>query len=219
MVVTDTSSISTLTNMSSSKQVMARQRWPKVPGVGVRRWSGAGCPLEMGLEEGVAERAAEDEPQGAENPVPAPSRAPKILPADGKHDGDLGDGLAVLDEDVSNAWWYQPGHAHPWDNFTRVGASCWCSDWAERRSGPGRLCCLCVQGESTLVGVEQRSWAPMGPNSPPARKPLSSSRCRRRCKAGLILVQIRCARPYSDNSPFLKASPGDCGKYVALIDC
>lgn len=22
-----------------------------------------------------------------------------------------------------------------------------------------------------------------------------------------------------DNSPFLKASSGDCGKYVALIDC
>uniref|UniRef100_A0A663M996 Hepatocyte nuclear factor 1 beta isoform C-terminal domain-containing protein n=1 Tax=Athene cunicularia TaxID=194338 RepID=A0A663M996_ATHCN len=32
MVVTDTSSISTLTNMSSSKQVMAGQRWPRVWG-------------------------------------------------------------------------------------------------------------------------------------------------------------------------------------------
>lgn len=38
-------------------------------------------------------------------------------------------------------------------------------------------------------------------------------------KAGLILVQIRCAKPCSDNSPFLKATSGDCGKYVALIDC
>ncbi|KAK4812427.1 hypothetical protein QYF61_024082 [Mycteria americana] len=55
MVVTDTSSISTLTNMSSSKQVMARQTWPRVRGVGVQRWSRALSPLGTGLEEGVAE--------------------------------------------------------------------------------------------------------------------------------------------------------------------
>lgn len=129
MVVTDTSSISTLTNMSSSKQVMARPTWPRVRRVGVRRWSGAASPLEMGLEEGAAETpsrclcwAAEDEPQGTENPIPAPSRAPKNLLAAGKHDGDLGDGLAVLDADLSNAWWYQPGHAHPLGQLHQRGS-------------------------------------------------------------------------------------------------
>lgn len=111
--------------------------------MGVQGWSGAVSPLEMGLEEGVAETpscclcwtcvwASENKSQGAENPIPAPSRTPKNLLADGKHGGDLGDGLAVLDEDLSNAWWYQPGHAHPWDNFTGVGASYWGSDWAEK---------------------------------------------------------------------------------------
>lgn len=55
MVVTDTSSISTLTNMSSSKQVMAPQRWLGGHGVGMWSWSGAFPPLDTGLEVGEAE--------------------------------------------------------------------------------------------------------------------------------------------------------------------
>uniref|UniRef100_A0A8B9GFY1 HNF1 homeobox B n=1 Tax=Amazona collaria TaxID=241587 RepID=A0A8B9GFY1_9PSIT len=73
MVVTDTSSISTLTNMSSSKQVMALQRKMRVHMVGVQRWSRDVSLLELGLEEGVAEV----ETCSTENPIPAPSQAPK----------------------------------------------------------------------------------------------------------------------------------------------
>lgn len=77
---------------------------------------------------------------------------------------------------------------------------------------PSRLCCSCPRGiDPGWSQVESKA-----PQIPPAHKPLSSAHCR--CRAGLILVQIRCVRFSLDNSPFLRASSGDCGKYVALID-
>jgi len=129
----------------------------------------------------------------------------------------LDDGLAVPGEHLSNAWWHQPGHAHPWDSFVRLGASCWGSNWAEE---VGTKQALLPSRPARISPGWSRAEEPGSdaPRLPPARRPFSSARCRR-CQAGLILVQIRCVRLFSDNSPFLKAGSGDCGKYVALIDC
>lgn len=179
----------------------------------MRRWSGAVSPLETGPEEGFAETL---HPHGQRRVSLRAPRTPS-QPLHGlrksclQSDGDLGDGLTVLDEDLSNAWWYYRGRARPWGNSISVGTSYWGTNWAEK-----------VRTKRALLpfwpGLESSGGAD-APRLSPASKSLSSGQCRRRCKAGLILVQIRCARPYSDNSPFLKASSGDCGKYVALIDC
>uniref|UniRef100_A0A8C0FWR9 Hepatocyte nuclear factor 1-beta n=1 Tax=Bubo bubo TaxID=30461 RepID=A0A8C0FWR9_BUBBB len=98
MVVTDTSSISTLTNMSSSKQVMARQTWPRVHGEGGGCRDGAGLFPPGDGAGGGCNRAPVLHPRGqlrmslrALRTRPRPFGSPNDLLADGKRGGGLGD--------------------------------------------------------------------------------------------------------------------------------
>lgn len=172
MVVTDTSSISTLTNMSSSKQVMARQRWPRV--------RGGGCA--------EVERGCFSPGDGAGGGC---SRDPLLRPW-----GQLRMSLRALRTPS------QPLHGHRKTCLRMAGVmGIWAMVWLcwvrtcltpggtsqvmlipgmtsseqehptgvqieLRRSGPSGLCCRCAQGEPTWVGVERRSRAPMRPDFP-----------------------------------------------------